>query len=146
MVNGKPTFVCAFTACFISDIPQQAELAGCLSHRATRPCRECLIPSDKRSDLNYNIVRNGRYYHHIGSVRRAASKLSTAKQKDQLRHLGLSERDKVLNATKIFAPALDPFTTRQTDAAHSENTSLVKHIKNILLDIIIAPKYHPSFL
>ncbi|CAH0037659.1 unnamed protein product [Clonostachys rhizophaga] len=45
LVGGEKLFVCAFTICFVSDTPQQAKLAGCLNHKATRGCRDCLILS-----------------------------------------------------------------------------------------------------
>lgn len=61
--NEERVFVCCFTTCFIGDMPQQAELAGCLTYKGNRGCRDCLIKSKHRSNLEYDTIRNGRYHH-----------------------------------------------------------------------------------
>ncbi|KAJ3525001.1 hypothetical protein NM208_g11831 [Fusarium decemcellulare] len=49
-------------------------------------------------------------------------------------------------AIQVFTPALDILRSRPADAAHSENTSLVKRCQKILFDIIIQPQHNKSFL
>lgn len=48
VIDGRTIFVCSFPVCFVGDMPQQAELAGCMSHQATRGCRLCKIDKKNR--------------------------------------------------------------------------------------------------
>uniref|UniRef100_A0A8H7N767 Uncharacterized protein n=1 Tax=Bionectria ochroleuca TaxID=29856 RepID=A0A8H7N767_BIOOC len=146
LVGGETLFVCAFTICFVSDIPQQAKLAGCLNHKATRGCRDCLILSAQRANLNFNIVKNGRLHHHMRATREEVKGLSQAAKTRKLREIGLSDNDSLLQTSRVFTPILDDIRSRPVDAAHSETTSLVKHCQKILFAITILPKFHQSFL
>ncbi|KAG6035510.1 hypothetical protein E4U41_006043 [Claviceps citrina] len=61
MVQGEKQFVCSFVAAITGDMPSQQKLAGCLNHKAKKPCRYCLISSDERANLDFNIIEFGRY-------------------------------------------------------------------------------------
>lgn len=136
-INGKPIFMCAFTMCFLGDMPQQAELSGCLRHNAIKCCRYCLIDKNSRSNLQYDIVNFGRYQPHMQSSREDAASMSNTAAKKFLRGLGLTENNTVCQAVCTFTPALDIIRSRPIDPAHGEFTSLVKNAHRILMDEIL---------
>ncbi|KAF9765653.1 hypothetical protein IL306_002074, partial [Fusarium sp. DS 682] len=73
--------------------------------------------------------------------RKIAGKENKTNRAKKLRAIGLNENDSLLNAVRVFTPALDIIRTRPTDAAHSENISLIKHCQKILLvDAYIRPE------
>ncbi|KAG5807719.1 hypothetical protein H9Q74_007482 [Fusarium xylarioides] len=144
--NGSTVSVCSFTVCFVTIMPQQAELTGCLNFKGKRGCRDCLIPSISRSDLQYDIVLNGRYHHHMQHFRKTVNGLKATERKAKLRNVGLSEKDDLLVSDQVFTPALDIFRSRPTDTAYSKNANLVKYCQKILINVLLTPKHHPGFL
>ncbi|ROT36651.1 hypothetical protein SODALDRAFT_352586 [Sodiomyces alkalinus F11] len=146
-IAGKDQFVCAFPLCFLGDMVQQQELSGCLSWRASVPCRECLITTAQRSNLDFDVIKNGRFYHHMQRTRKESEVIPQVKaRREAFRAVGLREEDDLQRAVALWTPALDPFRTRVPDAAHSELTSLVKTVHRILLAHIIRSQYHEDYL
>lgn len=92
-INGKPTFICSFIGAILGDMPNQQLLSGCLGPRANRSCRYCLTLKDELSNLEYDIVKFGRYGEQMrrdfNRVRAIPSKVA---QQKALKDLGLHDK------------------------------------------------------
>lgn len=66
----QPTRVCAFVMCFLGDMPQQQANSGFKLQRATKGCCFCLISADARGNLDYDIIKEGRFHSHVLQQRR----------------------------------------------------------------------------
>ena len=82
-IKGVKTKMCVFTLCFIGDMPQQQANAGFKSQRATLGCRFCFTDTDDRGDLNYDIVREGRYHRQTLQMRKEMDSLPTARDREK---------------------------------------------------------------
>src|SRR5271168_1425078 len=80
-IKGIPTMMCAFTLCYIGDMPQQQENSGFKTQRATRGCRFCFVKDTARGDLDFNTVEHGRYHYQTINMRKEMESLLTKKQK-----------------------------------------------------------------
>ncbi|KAI2639358.1 hypothetical protein GGS21DRAFT_488295 [Xylaria nigripes] len=133
MVNGKQTFVCAFTQCIVGDMPQQQELSGCLNHQAKLPCRFCMIPTAEKDNLYYDIVRNGRYHEkHCVDLQVVRSQPNITAKKKCSTELGVSHDENFMQQVQDTFPALDLLKTRPGDAAHSEGQGLSRILHNFI--------------
>ncbi|KAL7627668.1 hypothetical protein AAE478_001861 [Parahypoxylon ruwenzoriense] len=137
-VNGEKFFICSYIHCIIGDMPQQQELSGCLSHAAKLPCRFCIIEKDKRDDLNFNIIQQGRYHTHLqGSINDVHSLQYVTAQRNASTELGIHlDKDLMKNLYSLL-PALDIIRTRPVDAAHSECQGLSRMLHGFLLKDIL---------
>lgn len=135
-VGGRNMFVCSFVAYITGDMPSQSKLSGCKSHQALLPCRSCLIPLEHRANLEYDVVKNGRYHmQHMDSLEFALSRPTKKAKDDAEKRLGvLCSGDLMTNIVKLF-PALDVLRTRPIDAAHCEFAGIAR----VMLDILFMP-------
>ena len=131
----QPTRVCAFTLCFLGDMPQQQANAGFKSQRANLGCRYCLIPAESRKDLNYDIIRNGRFHMQTMQQRSEMNAIrSTVKREEFASRWGLSTTEPALFK---MTPALDIILTRPADPAHSEYAGMCKHMHTLLMETML---------
>ncbi|KAK4232692.1 hypothetical protein C8A03DRAFT_39716, partial [Achaetomium macrosporum] len=68
-ICGRDVFVCSFIAYTTGDMPSQPKLSGSKGHQALLPCRSCNIPIEHRANLEYDIVKKGRYHmQHLDNI------------------------------------------------------------------------------
>jgi hypothetical protein len=145
-VNGEPVFLCAPNMAFVGDMPQQDELSGTMQYNANYPCRSCLIHRKERSNLDFDIVKRGRYHTQMTNIRNASKSTTAPKQKEKLlREIGLESDDAVINACIRLFPCLDIFRSRPADAAHSEFKGISKEAHKMLFDGILSTDGKRSF-
>ena len=139
----QPTRVCIFPLCTIGDMPQQQANAGFKSQRANLGCRMCLVPSESRGNLEYDIVKNGRFHYQTMQQRREMGGIrAIAKKEAFASRWGLSSEEPAL--MRLF-PALDIILTRPSDPAHSEYAGLCKQLHQLLLEAILTPTATQSY-
>ncbi|KAL9035756.1 MAG: hypothetical protein Q9180_004684 [Flavoplaca navasiana] len=132
----QPTKVCIFPLCTVGDMPAQQKNGGFKAQNATLGCRFCLIPSDERDNLDYDVVKNGRFHYETMDRRRKIKRLGvTAKEKEENKWGILSEEPALF---RLF-PALDIIVTRPGDPAHSEYAGLCKQLHQLLLSAVLTP-------
>ena len=144
-IDGEEVFLCTFTMCFLGDMVEQQEIAGCLSHQGNKSCRFCLIDKQSRDDLDFDIVKQGRYYHYMNSIRSKQAGKAASARKKALSGMGLRDQHDMLDAVRSFTPALDHLRCTVIDFAHSEWTSLVKRPIEILRTEILTPRAAEEF-
>ena len=133
VVNGETTTVCAFTMALTGDMPQQAVNSGALSHNAKIGCRSCYCPSDKRGDLQYNVISHGRYHYDTLLTRKEGNAKSGTEQKKFWKKKGLLPNPSPLE--HLF-PALDLILSRSYDIPHSEWKGLGKNLQELLTSVL----------
>lgn len=134
-INQQDVFVSVFTLAYTGDMPQQAENCGFLGPRATRSCRSCFVADTGRSNLDFDILTNGRFHHKSYRMRKNIGTLRTMKQKsDYCRDNGLDTESPPLVA---LSPALDLVLTRPSDPAHSEYAGISKQLHTLLINAIL---------
>lgn len=129
------TRVCAFSLCLLGDMPQQQINSGFMTQRADLGCRFCTISADDRGNLDYDIIRQGRYHHSSLHQRLEMDSASSATGKMAMaRKWGLR-----VEAPALFrmTPALDIIQTRPSDPAHSEFAGMSKQVHTLLLEHIL---------
>ncbi|EHK15928.1 uncharacterized protein TRIVIDRAFT_65245 [Trichoderma virens Gv29-8] len=146
-IHGAPTIVCVFTLCFIGDMLQQNQNAGCLGPTAGKFCRFCFIGKktivdafnemDPCAILDFDCDKHGRYSHQISKMRHYASSLPSQRKREYFSQWGLTTKPS--NLEKI-APALDPIWTRVPDAAHSEYNGMSNLFHALLIKAILRPE------
>lgn len=135
--RDEPVFVCAYTVFYIGDMLQQQENSGIKSQNANRGCRSCFVSKDKRGNLQYNLVSNGRFHYENKRTRAYMNSLSTQKKRDDYSvATGIDVRTVPL---QLISPALDIIVTRPTDPAHSEYGSISTLLHKLLLEAILKP-------
>lgn len=135
-ICGRDVFVCSFIAYTTGDMPSQSKLSGSKGHQALLPCRSCNIPIEHRANLEYDIVKNGRYHmQHLDNITFVQG-LSSKRAKEQAeKRLGvLCSGELMVSITKLF-PALDVIRSHPIDAAHSEFAGIAR----VMLDILFMP-------
>ncbi|KAL7816993.1 hypothetical protein V8C44DRAFT_269620 [Trichoderma aethiopicum] len=146
-INGAPTLMCVFTLCYVGDMLQQNQNAGCLGPTAGKFCRFCYIGKknivtafeefDPGHLLDFDIDQHARYSHQVSEMRRFAGSLSAKQKQDYCSQWGLTMTPS--NLEKI-SPALDPIWTRVPDAAHSEYNGLTNLFHTILIKVVLRPQ------
>jgi len=66
----QSTRICIFALCFLEDMSQQQANAEFKTQRANKDCCMCLIFADAHADLEFNIVRQDRFYTYAMQQRR----------------------------------------------------------------------------
>src|SRR6266513_1622507 len=80
-INGIQTFVCAYTMVVTGDMPQQHDNSGFLRQSAIYGCNFCLCQKNGQGNLEFDIVKKGRYHHSTLQARSKATNMSAAAQK-----------------------------------------------------------------
>jgi hypothetical protein len=70
--TGQRVRISAFCLAFLGDMPQQQDNAGFKRPTAVRSCRQCLVTEENRGNLDFDIVRMGRYHHQTLYIRNVA--------------------------------------------------------------------------
>lgn len=137
-INGEDTFVSTPVFCQIADMPQQQQNSGALGVTAVRGCRSCEITSDKRGDLDWDVVSAPRAHMEIVRLRRELDAIPTVTAKKAFsKDNGLSLEPP---AVSLICPALDLIGGRPADPAHSEFGGITKMMHQLLLDVALKPK------
>lgn len=128
--------LCAFVLVYLGDILQQNKNSRTLSPIATFGCRSCLIPKEKRSDLYFDIVSQGRFYYKHQRIR---AYMDTSEARD----INTKAKVKLYSQQFRMAPnplalyqlslALDIILSRPADPAHLEYNGLLQLLHNLLI-------------
>ena len=62
-INNENYWIISDLGVVTADLPQGNDLAGVLRHNANFGCRSCKVPKEESMLLNFDIQKNGRYYH-----------------------------------------------------------------------------------
>ena len=137
-INGEKVFVIAYIYIFTGDMPAQNKAGGFKSQVANYGCRSCLISASERGDLDFDVVRMGRYHHHMIQLRSLAKTMTknSKRYKDFCAEWGFSENP---SALIDVTPALDIIRSRPADPAHSEFYGLAKQSQKILIEAVLSP-------
>ena len=65
-------------------MPRQLDNKGLLRQNAIHDCGNCLNNSKVRANVDFNIIRHGRYHHQPLMVRRTARGIKTKNARDNL--------------------------------------------------------------
>ena len=134
-IDGQRTTVVAFALAFLGDMPQQNDNAGFKRPTAIRSCRQCLVKSDERGALDYDIIQKGRYHYQILQSRESAATKGYVEQEKFYRETGLSSLQTPL--LKI-APSLNLVTFFPSDPCHSEYAGVSKIAHKLLIENILS--------
>ena len=91
-INGEKKIVLAYIMAFTGDMPQQNKNSGFKEQSAKKGCRSCLITADNRGDLDFDIIHNGRFHHHILQLRALSSTYPIGKFKAFCAEWGFAEK------------------------------------------------------
>jgi hypothetical protein len=139
-VNGEEVLVCAFTMCYIGDMPQQAENSGFKGPRAHKFCRCCFAGSGQKTTdpdvlLKFDIVTHGRFHVQTKEMQNTMACLASESQKKAYgSQWGIVSPTPALD---MISPALDIIMTRPFDPAHSEYNGLSNLMHFLLRDGIL---------
>ena len=142
-INGKTESVCAFAMTLLGDMPQQADNGGFMRHKADRGCRTCFCPKESRGDLDFNIIKNGRYHAETVLLRGEAEDYSTSDQAAVTKDTGIR-----LESPPVakLCPALDLIQARAYDAPHSEWRGLGRILQSYLMTNILSKRGGTMYL
>ena len=146
-INGERVLMSAFVLCYTGDMPQQAANCGFLAHNAHIGCRICRCPKEKRGDLQYDIILNGRYHYDVVQQRKEGQNILASGERDEFwRSHGLQPEPCYL---QTLTPALDLVLSRAFDTPHSEWKGLGRLLQDLLFEVILTPsaqrKYSSAF-
>lgn len=142
-VDGNTVSINAFCLAFLGDMPQQNENAGFKHPTATHSCRQCLVSETDRSNLDYDIVKMGRYHYQTKDLRDTMSSKSPKQKERFCMTYGLSPNPSPL--LKI-APSLHLINSFPSDPAHSEYAGITKLAHSLLLEHILSPSGTKKYL
>lgn len=117
-IQGEMQRVFAPALGYLGDMPQQADSMGFMRSNAILGCRACFITIDKYGNLDYDVVKRGRYHDEVLRARDIANKIPTLKRRtDYLNALGMNE-----NAPSILklSPAIDLVKGAPADPPHAD--------------------------
>lgn len=140
-VDGQDTMVCAMTAYFMADMPQQQENSGFMSQRAEFGCRFCEHSSKDWKALDLDLVTRGRYHWEVIRLRKRLNSCPT--QAEKKRFIKSVGNAKSMDISTIeppmqrIAPALDIILTRGPEPAHSMLGGIVKMAAQLLVEAIL---------
>lgn len=134
-VNGDYVFLNISVIAFTADMPQQAANSGALAHRANIGCRSCYCPKERRGDMDYDIVENGRYYSEVALKRLHGQGIKSKTQCNEFfRSHGLQKQ---ISPLEELVPSLDVTLGCAYDIPHSEWKGLGQSLQKVLCDSIL---------
>ena len=143
-INGTEKFVCGFVMAFTRDMAASQGFKGLISAIADYGCGFCLAHKSQRVNLDFNIIKNGRYHYQTINLRRQSEMLSNKSQRLKFfQKIGMAPQQTPL--IKI-APCLDIIRSRPGDAAHSEYAGLAKQAQSLLFDAILNKKGQEAYV
>lgn len=105
------------------------------SQNANRSCRSCLIGKDKRRNLQYDLISNGRFHYKNERVRVFINSLLTQKKREDASVATGIDIGTV--PLQLISLALDIIVTRPTDPVHSEYSGISNLLHKLLLKAIL---------
>ena len=139
-VDEQDRFVCAFALCYLIDMSQQAKNADVKTQRNNMSCRFCLVLTEERHNLNYDIVANDRFHHEIHRIRRVMNaQITKIAQKTLSIEYELNSSESK-SSLKRLSFALDLILSRSSDLAHVEYENMIKQLHAFLLKDILNDK------
>ena len=143
IINGEAKFVCAFGIALLGDMPQQAHNGGFLHHSARMGCRTCYCPREERGNLEFDVVREGRYHREVINQREYAKDLVGKNKTAYLQEMGIKENSP---AVARLVPSLDLILSRTYDAPHSEWRGLGRILQSLLITRILSKRGGQSYI
>lgn len=131
----QSTWVCIFSLCMIKDMSQQQANAKFKLQQVKLDCHFCLISSESRDELDFDIITNNRFHNQTMKQRCKISRLSAVTKKE-IFAIKWDLTTEKLTLLRLFS-ALDVILTRFSDFAHSEYTDLCKQLHHLLLKVIL---------
>ena len=64
-VNSENILLNISVVAFTADMPQQAVNSRALAHQANISCQSCYCPREHQGDMEYDTIKNGRYYFNV---------------------------------------------------------------------------------
>ena len=143
-INGEDEAIWAFGMTLLGDMPQQADNGGFLRHTAKRGCRTCYCPNTDRSNLEFDIILNGRYHWDTMMRREDAQELDTGAEKRRFTEdTGIRMEPP---AIAKLTPTLDLIQSRAYDAPHSEWRGLGRILQGFLMTSILSKRGATAYL
>jgi hypothetical protein len=138
-VNGKMVRLCAYTMCYIGDMPQMAENSGLKGPRAKKFCRCCYTFSGQKAVdpeiiLKVDLLKHGRFHTQMEEMQHYMATLSDVNAKRYGTQWGMVNSNPPLVS---LSPALDLVLSRPLDPAHSEYNGLGNLMHFLLRDGIL---------
>lgn len=143
----QSTRICIFALCFLEDMSQQQANAEFKTQRANKDCCMCLIFADAHADLEFNIVRQDRFYTYAMQQRRKLEIIHIKTKKKEF----ASKWDLAVEKSSLFkiSSVLDIILIWSSDSAHSKYADLCKLLHQLLIEIILtslASKFYAIIL
>lgn len=135
IVNGEKRVVCTFIMAWLGDMPQQQDNSGFKRQNAIQGCRYCIIYSEARDELDFDVVRNGRYHSATLALREKERTMNKREWKAFCVKWGLSEAQ---SPVVSLTPALDVIRTRSSDPEHSKYAGISKLAHDLLMNAILS--------
>lgn len=107
------------------------------SQRVTKGCRFCLINAEKRGNLDYDLIGQGRFHMQTMAQRQEMERIQAiARRETFATKWGLVTEQPALFE---FTPALNIIMTRPGDPAHSEYAGICKQLHHLFLETMLSP-------
>jgi hypothetical protein len=143
-VKGEKRWLCAHIHVYTGDMTQQNLDAGILAPSATYSCRHCLIPKAKRSDLDFDIIAEGRYHHHMKEYREYyGSTMASSNFGKMCSKVGLKVGDSALTD---ITKAIDMIEDFPMDPAHLHFFGLGKRSQTLLITAVFTPAAQKEYV
>jgi hypothetical protein len=144
IINGERQWVCPFIHIYTGDMQQQNANAGILAPSATQSCRYCLVPAAQRKDLDYDIVANGRYHHHMKAFREHYRGILTKTDYEKL----CSKHSMKVNDSPLalITPAIDRTRGTPMDPPHLNDNGIGKRSQTILITAVLTAKGQKEYV
>ncbi|EFW13347.1 conserved hypothetical protein [Coccidioides posadasii str. Silveira] len=139
VVTGEGTVrVIAPCIAYLGDMPQQNDNAGIKRPTATVSCRSCTVSDAERFNMNFDLVKRGRYHYQLLNLRAEIEAKRTVREREALwkTHGLAKESPPVLK----ICPALNLVTFFPSDPCHSEFSGLSKIAHTLLISHILTPE------
>ena len=133
-IKSKPTYVCVFIFVYVKDMLQQQKNFEFKSQNANYECCFCIIHSDNRITLDFDIVKNKRYHHEILRMRKKMFQMKFMKEKNE--YVKFHDLNRKESSLFIIFSALNIIVTRFNNSVHSKYDDIVKFMHILLMKVI----------
>lgn len=140
-LNGTTVVLYAFIYMYIGDMLQQQANTSMLSQQANVGCRNCYTNIKDRSDLDVDIVSNGKFFYKDARIRQIMKTnpdiASLKTRKDFGRQYGIKADPSPI---RLIMLATDTISVLPNDLPHSKGKGLGLILYNLFCDEILTPK------
>lgn len=137
-IDGEDVRLFSYPIGFLGDMPQQNEGAGIQGPTGHMSCRWCMVHSDQRGDMTYDVIANKRHVLEQEEIRIKADEMDRkGKKKDLYQSYGLSREPSPITA---IWKSCDPTSDFLNDPCHSELAGMMKLSANILFNDVLTAK------